>query len=119
MFEASQQAKRIEKGQTIEGTIVAIGPEMAFVDVGGTGEATIAIDELKDDEGDLRLPRVIDLLRIRGYDWPPLNRGACPMRNWLGDSVIAGVVAAGLMLAATHTAAQAPAYRAPRTADGK
>ena len=41
------------------------------------------------------------------------------MRNWLGDSVIAGVVAAGLVLAATHTAAQAPAYRAPRTADGK
>ena len=41
------------------------------------------------------------------------------MRNWLGDSVIAGVVAAGLMLAATHSAAQAPAYRAPRTADGK
>ena len=53
MFEASLKAKRIEKGQTIEGTIVAIGPEVAFVDVGGKGEATIAIDELKDDEGDL------------------------------------------------------------------
>ena len=35
MFEASIQAKRIEKGQTIEGTIVAIGPEVAFVNVGG------------------------------------------------------------------------------------
>lgn len=41
------------------------------------------------------------------------------MRNWLGDSVIAAVVAAGLVLAAAHTAAQAPAYRAPRTPDGK
>ena len=41
------------------------------------------------------------------------------MRNRLGVSVIAGVVAAGLVLAGTHTAAQAPAYRAPRTADGK
>ena len=41
------------------------------------------------------------------------------MRNWLSDSVIACVVAAGLVLAATHTAAQAPTYRAPRTADGK
>jgi len=40
MFEASLQAKRIERGQTIEGTIVAIGPEVAFVDVGGKGEAT-------------------------------------------------------------------------------
>ena len=51
MFEASIKAKRIEKGQTIDGTIVAIGPEGAFVDVGGKGEATIAIDELKDEGG--------------------------------------------------------------------
>ena len=55
MFEASIKAKRFEKGQTIEGTIVAIGPEVAFVDVGGKGEATIDIDELKDDEGDLEV----------------------------------------------------------------
>jgi len=55
MFEASIQAKRIEKGQTIEGTIVAIGPEVAFVDVGGKGEATIAIDELKDADGHLEV----------------------------------------------------------------
>src|SRR5215813_1687965 len=55
MFEASLKAKRIEKGQTIEGTIVAIGPEVAFVDVGGKGEATIAVDELKDDEGVLEV----------------------------------------------------------------
>jgi small subunit ribosomal protein S1 len=51
MFEASVKAKRIERGQTIEGTIVAIGPEVAFVDVGGKGEATIEIDELKDEDG--------------------------------------------------------------------
>ena len=55
MFEASIQAKRVEKGQTIEGTIVAIGPEVAFVDVGGKGEATIEIDELKDAEGALEV----------------------------------------------------------------
>ena len=42
------------------------------------------------------------------------------MRNWLSDSVIAGVtVAVVLMLAAMSGHAQAPAYRAPRTADGK
>jgi small subunit ribosomal protein S1 len=51
MFEASVQAKRVETGQTIEGTIVAIGPEVAFVDVGGKGEATIEVDELKDAAG--------------------------------------------------------------------
>ena len=51
MFEASVQAKRIEKGQTIEGTVVAIGAEVAFVNVGGKGEAVIDLAELKDDDG--------------------------------------------------------------------
>jgi small subunit ribosomal protein S1 len=55
MFEASIQAKRFERGQTIEGTIVAIGPEVAFVNVGGKGEATIEIGELKDAEGVLEV----------------------------------------------------------------
>lgn len=55
LFEASLQTKRIERGQTIEGTVVAIGPEVAFVNVGGKGEATISLDELKDDEGDVEV----------------------------------------------------------------
>ena len=55
LFEASGQAKRFRNGQLIEGTIVAIGPEVAFVSVGGKGEATIAVDELKDDEGDIEV----------------------------------------------------------------
>jgi len=55
MFEASQQAKRIERGQTIEGIVVAIGPEVALVDVGAKSEAAIEIAELKDDEGHLEV----------------------------------------------------------------
>ncbi len=55
MFEASLQAKRFEEGQTIAGTIVALGAEVAFIDVGGKGEATIEIGELTDDEGDLEV----------------------------------------------------------------
>lgn len=55
MFEASLQAKRVEQGQTVEGTIVAIGPEVAFVDVGGKGEATIDVDELKNADGQLEV----------------------------------------------------------------
>jgi small subunit ribosomal protein S1 len=55
MFEASLKAKRFEKGQTIEGTIVAIGPAVAFVDVGGKGEAMIEISELRDAEGNLEV----------------------------------------------------------------
>ena len=53
MFEASIQAKRIERGQTLEGTIVAIGEEVAFVDVGSKGEATMDLVELRDPEGHL------------------------------------------------------------------
>ena len=55
MFEASHQAKRFEKGQTIEGTIVAMGRDVAFVNVGGKGEALIEIGELKDANGDLEV----------------------------------------------------------------
>ena len=55
MFEASVKAKRFDRGQMIEGTIVGIGPEVAFVDVGGKGEATVEVSELKDDDGRLEV----------------------------------------------------------------
>ena len=55
MFEASVKAKRFDTGQTLEGTIVAIGPEVAFIDVGGKGEATMEIAELKDADGQLEV----------------------------------------------------------------
>jgi small subunit ribosomal protein S1 len=55
MFEASLKAKRVERGQAVEGTIVAIGTAVAFVDVGGKGEATIEIAELKDEDGQLEV----------------------------------------------------------------
>jgi small subunit ribosomal protein S1 len=55
LFEASIQSKRVQKGDTVEGRVVAIGPEVAFVDVGGKGEALIDVGELKDDEGALEV----------------------------------------------------------------
>ena len=55
MFEASERAKRVAKGQIIDGTIVAIGAEVALVDVGGKSEAAIGIGELKDDAGNLEV----------------------------------------------------------------
>ena len=51
LFAASIQPRRFERGQTIEGTIVAIGPEVAFINVGGKGEAVIDVGELKDADG--------------------------------------------------------------------
>src|SRR5688500_18815238 len=55
MFEASVKARRVERGQTIEGTIVAIGAEVALVGIGGKSEAQIDVAELKDDEGDIEV----------------------------------------------------------------
>src|SRR5262245_13641379 len=52
MFAASTaKARRVERGQTIDGTIVAIGPEVALVSVGGKSEAQIDIAEPKDEDG--------------------------------------------------------------------
>jgi small subunit ribosomal protein S1 len=55
MFEASAKARQFTRGQTIEGTIVGFGPKVAFVNVGGKGEAEIDIAELKDADGDVEV----------------------------------------------------------------
>ena len=56
MFEASVvKARRVEQGQTIEGTIVAIGAEVALVSIGGKSEAQIDVAELKDEDGDIEV----------------------------------------------------------------
>jgi small subunit ribosomal protein S1 len=55
MFEASLKPKRFDRGQTIEGRIVGFGQDVAFIDVGGKGEATIELAELKDADGKLEV----------------------------------------------------------------
>src|SRR6187200_2834326 len=55
MFEASVKARKFNRGQTIEGTIVGLGPKVAFVDVGGKGEAEIDVAELKDANGNIEV----------------------------------------------------------------
>jgi small subunit ribosomal protein S1 len=55
MFEASVKARQVSRGQTVEGTIVGFGPKVAFVNVGGKGEAEIDIEELKDADGDVEV----------------------------------------------------------------
>jgi small subunit ribosomal protein S1 len=55
MFEASVTARRVARGQTIDGVVVGFGPKVAFVDIGGKGEAEIDIDELKDADGDVEV----------------------------------------------------------------
>jgi small subunit ribosomal protein S1 len=53
MLEESVDPVSYETGQTVEGRIVALGKDVAFIDVGGKGEATIDLDELRDPDGEL------------------------------------------------------------------
>lgn len=56
LFAASEKkARQFARGQQVEGTIVGIGPKVAFVNIGGKGEAEIDVAELKDDEGDIEV----------------------------------------------------------------
>lgn len=55
LFEASQKAQLYSRGQAIEGTVVGFGHDVAFVDVGGKGEAVIDLAEVKDAEGQLEI----------------------------------------------------------------
>jgi small subunit ribosomal protein S1 len=55
MFEASGQAKRLEQGELVEGRVVAIGPEVALIDVGSKGEAVLDIAELKNADGEFEV----------------------------------------------------------------
>lgn len=54
LFEASyalNKIKRLTNGQAVLGTIVAIGADVALVDVGAKSEATIDLAELKNHDG--------------------------------------------------------------------
>lgn len=53
LLEASFEVIEYREGQTVEGRIVALDNEVAFVDVGGKGEATIDIEELADPDGQI------------------------------------------------------------------
>jgi small subunit ribosomal protein S1 len=55
MFETSVKARQFTRGQTVDGTIVGIGPKVAFVNIGGKGEAEIDVAELKDADGDIEV----------------------------------------------------------------
>jgi small subunit ribosomal protein S1 len=55
MLDASLAPRVYREGDSVEGTIVAIAPEVAFINVGGKGEATISLEELRDPDDSLRV----------------------------------------------------------------
>jgi small subunit ribosomal protein S1 len=53
MLEASFAPVAFEEGDTVEGRVVSVAKDVAFIDVGGKGEATIDLEELTDSDGEL------------------------------------------------------------------
>ncbi len=53
--ESLQQTSYLQQGQSVEGKIVALGSDVAFVDVGSKGEATIELEELTDPDGTVQV----------------------------------------------------------------
>ena len=53
MFAASLEPVVFETGQMLQGVVVLIGREVVFVDVGGKGEATMDLAELRDEADQL------------------------------------------------------------------
>lgn len=72
LMEASVKAgrgtgRRLKNGEVVEGTVVQIGADSVFVDVGATKEARVPKSELEDREGNVRVS-VGDRLRATVVD---------------------------------------------------
>jgi small subunit ribosomal protein S1 len=100
MLEESLAPKFYQEGDTVEGTIVAVGPEVAFVDVGGKGEATISIEELTDPDSDAEVKvgdtvQAVVVSTVGGLNLShKLARGAAT-RQHLEDAFRAGLPVEG------------------------
>ncbi len=55
MFEESLKPKSFREGDEVAGKVVALGSDVAFIDVGGKGEATIDLEELTDPDGKVQV----------------------------------------------------------------
>jgi ribosomal protein S1 len=100
MFEASVKARQFVRGQTIEGTIVAFGPDVAFVNVGGKGEAEIDLAEFATPTATSRC------------------RSAIAFKRWSSPPAVASCSRAGHRSAATQRELE-DAFRAGLAVEGK
>ncbi len=100
MLQESLAPRFHQEGDTVEGIIVAIGPEVAFVDIGGKGEATIDIEELADPDSDVQVKvgdsvRAVVVSTVGGLRLShKLARGAAT-RQRLNDAFRAGLPVEG------------------------
>lgn len=100
MLEESLAARFHQEGETVEGTIVAVGAEVAFIDIGGKGEATIDLQELADPDSNVQVKvgdtvRAVVVSTVGGLKLShKLARGAAT-RQRLNDAFRAGLPVEG------------------------
>jgi small subunit ribosomal protein S1 len=51
LFEASQKQQEIKEGEVVDGTVVAVSPDYATIDIGYKCEGLVPIQEFKDAQG--------------------------------------------------------------------
>jgi small subunit ribosomal protein S1 len=52
---AGQSARQVKRGEVVEGTVIQIGGDSVFVDIGTRADARIALEELQDSDGKLQV----------------------------------------------------------------
>src|SRR5258706_8067440 len=100
MLEESLAAKSHEEGDTVQGTIVALSADVAFVDIGCKGEATIDLAELVEPDSDVKVKvgdpvQAVVVSTVGGLKLShKLGRGGAT-RQRLGDAYRAGLPVEG------------------------
>src|SRR5258706_6600044 len=100
MLEESLAAKSHEEGDTVQGTIVALSADVALVDIGGKGEATIDLAELVEPDSDVKVKvgdtvQAVVVSTVGGLKLShKLGRGGAT-RQRLGDAYRAGLPVEG------------------------
>jgi small subunit ribosomal protein S1 len=108
---AARAAGRIDVGMKVRGTVVAIGPEHALLDIGARSEATVDLSHFRNEDGTLRIAvgEPLDLFVVEADDQVTLapsvradpGAGLRQMREALAAGVpvtgrVTGVNAGGL-----------------------
>jgi small subunit ribosomal protein S1 len=123
MFEASEKARQFKRGQQIEGTIVGIGSKVAFVDIGGKGEAEIDIAELKDADGRIEASvgeRITAIIVSTGGGITLSCRGVrnAATQRELEDAFRSGVAVEGKVVSANKGGFEVRIARGPSAGSG-
>jgi small subunit ribosomal protein S1 len=90
-MEQDFDAAPTDQGEMVKGTILSIGKDFAFVDLGGKSEGTIAVDELRNEDGSFPPigSEIEACVLSQGADGPVLSKRLAKgirSREYLGEA---------------------------------